>query len=326
MTRVPDDLVSIINSSQKIGLMSHRNGDGDAFGSLLGLRNILLRLGKDVVVFSNELLPDYMSYLEKEVSYKPTENYEKVDLLIGLDLVSVSRFTLPNIFNKAKESNVKTAIIDHHTEGEIHGMVDFAWRKEDSSSTAEMIYWLAEDLEIEIDKTTAQLLLTGLEHDTYFLTNQNVFGQTKEAQKRLHGLGGETEIIRKSVEEISPTKNKVLMDRVGGRILVKNGILFTYITLEDKKEAGLLGQNISSVISSYYDTLKKPRVSIAAEQRDESNIKISMRSNNSEVDVAQLCKEFGGGGHVHASGCEIEGTLEDVLKTDFFDNLFSKIS
>jgi phosphoesterase RecJ-like protein len=326
MIKVPDELLDIIDRSQKIGLITHLNGDGDAFGSLLGLRNILLSRGKEVVVFSNETLPDYMMYLKKEANYAPIENYKKVDLLIGLDSAAINRFTVPEIFIKAKENNIKTAVIDHHTEGEIHGNVNVSWRKEDVSSTAEMIYWLAEALDAKLDKITAQLLLTGLEHDTYFLTNPNVFDPTKEAQKRLWDLGGETEIIRKSVEEISPTKNSILMKRIDSRIISENGILFAYITEEDKKDAGLVGQNISSVISSYYDTLNKPKVSIAAEQRDGDSIKVSMRSNNSDVDVAQICKEFGGGGHVHAAGFEIKGKLEEVLKTNFFEDLFSKIS
>jgi len=40
-----------IRIADKIGLMTHINGDGDAFGSPLGLSGILESLGKEVVVF-----------------------------------------------------------------------------------------------------------------------------------------------------------------------------------------------------------------------------------------------------------------------------------
>lgn len=40
---------------------------------------------------------------------------------------------------------------------------------------------------------------------------------------------------------------------------------------------------------------------------------ISMRSTDEKVDVSQICKEFGGGGHRNASGCTIKGKLRDVF-------------
>ena len=40
-------------------------------------------------------------------------------------------------------------------------------------------------------------------------------------------------------------------------------------------------------------------------------IKVSFRSRET-VDVCQVAKTFGGGGHVQAAGCEIQGALEDV--------------
>lgn len=326
MIKAPEEIISAIKESHKIGLMTHLNGDGDAFGSLLGLRNILKNIGKEVVIFSNEDLPEYFDYIAKDIDYKNQDKYEKVDLLIGLDLVSPKRFTIPVIFEEARKNSVNVAIIDHHTEGEIHLIADYLWRVQKVSSTAELVYWLSLQLGLSLDKVTAQLILIGLETDTYFLTNKNVFDSTIEAQKGLCEFGGDTEIIKKGVLESSPTNNIALMKKIMDRVIIRDKIIFTYITLEDKKEAGLAGQNISSVIASHLDTLKKPKVSIAAEQRTDDVIKFSMRSNNSATDVAAVSKEFGGGGHVHAAGFEISGNIEKIIQADFINELFAKIS
>ena len=42
---------------------------------------------------------------------------------------------------------------------------------------------------------------------------------------------------------------------------------------------------------------------------------ISMRSNNTKIDVNEICKKYGGGGHRNAAGCSIPGTniLEDIF-------------
>ena len=50
---------------------------------------------------------------------------------------------------------------------------------------------------------------------------------------------------------------------------------------------------------------------IILKEKEEGVFKISMRSA-SEIDVSEICRKFGGGGHVKAAGCTLEGRLEDV--------------
>lgn len=323
-----NDLKKVVNEvegASTIGLMTHVSGDGDAFGALLGLRNVLEKLGKKVILFSNESLPDYLIHLKKEAQYKPTSRYKSMDLLIGLDLPSIKRFTVPAIFEKARNLGVRTLIIDHHTDGDLHQVVDTVWQKTDISSTSEMVYWLAEEMGVELDKTTAQLLLWGLETDTYFLENQNVFKTTHHAQKALWGYGANTEDIKENTKKTSPSQNAILMARILPRMVNKDGVVYTYITAEDKKKSKVR-EAISSAISNYLDYHYKPRVSFVAEQRAKGIIKVSMRSNHSDVDVSEICKKYGGGGHVRASGFELTGQVEDFINGKGLKELLTKIT
>jgi len=54
-------------------------------------------------------------------------------------------------------------------------------------------------------------------------------------------------------------------------------------------------------------------VGITLKEREPNVFKISMRSSD-RVDVAAICKQFGGGGHIKAAGCLIEGTAEEVIQ------------
>ena len=47
------------------------------------------------------------------------------------------------------------------------------------------------------------------------------------------------------------------------------------------------------------------------EHRDKEGFKLSVRTTE-EADASAFCRQFGGGGHVRAAGCEIDGTLEEV--------------
>ena len=46
--------------------------------------------------------------------------------------------------------------------------------------------------------------------------------------------------------------------------------------------------------------------------------KVSMRSNG-VVDVAKVAAYFGGGGHVKAAGCSMQGSVYDVINSLTYD-------
>ena len=45
---------------------------------------------------------------------------------------------------------------------------------------------------------------------------------------------------------------------------------------------------------------------------DTQRFKVSLRSNG-KVDVSEIAVYFGGGGHVRAAGCELCGSVYDVI-------------
>ena len=53
---------------------------------------------------------------------------------------------------------------------------------------------------------------------------------------------------------------------------------------------------------------------ITIREKEDGVFKISVRTNEG-VDASAYCAVFGGGGHIAASGCTIEGTLEQVKTT-----------
>jgi phosphoesterase RecJ-like protein len=305
-------VLGFINEANAIGLITHVHGDGDAFGSLLSLRNILEKMGKKVILFSDEPLPKYLEYRQAEARYQPSDSYKKTDLLIGLDIAGKKRFTVPEVLEKSLESGTKTIIIDHHAEGDIYDVVDFAWRKTDISSTSEMVYWLAKEVGLDLDKETAEFLLWGIETDTYFLANPNVFETTMEAREDLLAHGASAEDIKENSRAVSPTSNEEFMKLIHGRIKKnkEKNLAFTYATIKDKDRFGF-DAPVSSAVASNLDFFLKPRVLIVIEERGPGSLKVSMRSNHSDVDVAKISKEYGGGGHVKAAGFEAKGRMPD---------------
>jgi len=53
-------------------------------------------------------------------------------------------------------------------------------------------------------------------------------------------------------------------------------------------------------------------VAVFFEELPEQKIRISMRSKDPRVDVCKICAQFGGGGHILASGARVAGSLAEV--------------
>ena len=97
-----------------------------------------------------------------------------------------------------------------------------------------------------------------------------------------------------------------------------DGIVWTELTIADRKASGYTGNDdadLISVISSIDDA----DVAIIFTEQNKSKTKVSWRGLKTNVDVAQIACQFGGGGHKAAAGAEFSGSLaqarERVLET-----------
>ena len=55
------------------------------------------------------------------------------------------------------------------------------------------------------------------------------------------------------------------------------------------------------------------QIGIVLKEREENVFRISMRSAD-WVNVSAICQTLGGGGHMKAAGCTIEGTAEEAKR------------
>ena len=60
------DLKELLSSPKKIAIVSHRNPDGDAYGSCLALYHYLLKFQHNVSVVSPNDCPDFLKWLPSQ--------------------------------------------------------------------------------------------------------------------------------------------------------------------------------------------------------------------------------------------------------------------
>jgi phosphoesterase RecJ-like protein len=88
-------------------------------------------------------------------------------------------------------------------------------------------------------------------------------------------------------------------------------VAWVYVTLEDVVQTGASSEDLDGLVN-YPRNIEGVEVGMLFKEREHDQIKASFRSGG-HVDVAQIAKSMGGGGHARAAGCTLYGKLDDVI-------------
>lgn len=305
----------IISDYNNFAIVSHTSPDGDSMGSMLALYSILSIEGKHVDMFIDDVLPERYSFLPFFELVKPFNGSKNYDCLFALDCGD------PERLGKCKEhiSKAKAVInIDHHISNYMYGTVNILEIK--ASSTGEMLYDIFADNNYEINKDTALCLYTSILTDTGGFKYSNTTSNTLKVAGNLIDTGIDFSEIysiiydRKSIEQVK------LMSRVISTLdmALDNRVALLSLFPNMLKECGAKEEDASEFINISRD-IDGVEVAVFIKEKASQSFRISLRSK-SKVDVRRIAERFGGGGHVRAAGCTIEGNYE-VVKNIIIDEI-----
>jgi len=302
------NLLKEIGEGKKIGISGHVRPDGDCIGSCLATYNYLKNTGKDFDITLFLQAPadvfDFLPNRDKvDTSFVGINDF---DVYIALDSGDLNRIgDAEPFFRKAK----KTICIDHHMSNGGYGDVSLV--VPDASSTCEVLFDVFE--KEYIDEAVATCLYTGIIHDTGVLQYSNTSKKTFDIVGELKTFDINTsKIIDETFYQKTYIQNMIL-----GRVLTES------ILLMDGK---IIAGSVSQKLMRFYDAkptdlegivnqllyTKGVEVAIFMHEIRSTEYKVSMRSNG-KVNVADIAVFFGGGGHIRAAGCMMNGTYYDVL-------------
>lgn len=295
-----------INNAKNILITAHVNPDGDAIGSSFGLALILRNMGKNVYVIKNDDFPTNIEFMYDDSIYYNNQ-FEYIDLFIATDSADILRIgNSIEYFNKAKD----TAVIDHHITNTGYSNNDIIRL---SSSACEIITEIFLDSEITIPKEAANYLYLGILTDTYRFQYSASTSNTLRVAADLIDLGADKDFIHDNLyERFDPNylflQTEVIKNAtwIGDKIItakISKALIDKY-NLDFDKAEGLV---------SLLRTIDGVELSAIAKEDSDTQSKLSFRSQNI-VDVSKIAKEFGGGGHMRASGATVQGSLDEVFE------------
>ena len=210
------------------------------------------------------------------------------------------------VFEKAD----RRLVVDHHRTNPYFGDENVV---DGGAAAVCEILWRLFDRQY-VDRAVAQCLYTGLVHDTGNFSHSNTSAQVLSIGAELISLGvNASEIVEKTVSTVTFVQNKILGRALERAQLALSGALaWTLITQEDIAETGAKTSDFEGIVDRLRNT-EGTKAAMFLYESAPGRYKVSLRSGE-ELDVSRIAVKFGGGGHLRAAGCEIEGGREVVMK------------
>lgn len=318
----------LLSTPKNVVLVAHKNPDGDAIGSTLGMQHYLVQNGHTVTTVLPNDVPSFLGWLpgvETVLKYDKQNKQskralEQAQIVFVLDFNAFHR--VGDDMQKALEQFDGTFImIDHHQQPD--PISEYIYSDTSICSTCQMVYHFIEmmgDLNL-VNSNVATSLYTGIMTDTGSFRFPSTTSTTHKIIGDLIERGANNAKIHDNVFNASSYSRLQLMGVALTNLKILPDYHTAYITLSqeelDKHDyqkgdtEGLVNYGLS-IKGIYFAT-------IFIEDIEQGIIKISFRSKG-KFSVNQFSrKHFNGGGHDNAAGGKSLSSLGET--TDRFLSL-----
>ncbi|PIR52678.1 hypothetical protein COU76_05185 [Candidatus Peregrinibacteria bacterium CG10_big_fil_rev_8_21_14_0_10_49_10] len=304
----------LFEKAKRILCVCHRNPDGDAVGSLLGMGMLLEGAypGKSVQFHCKDPAPDSFSFLPGVHRMQGAPDLLEGDVVVFLDCAEPKQTDLHESHPQLFDKTYLTINIDHHPTNTQFADLNFI--VPDAASASEIVVECADILGWQLDSDIATCLLTGVYTDTGGLLHSNTTAKVYRTVARLLRAGARQQEIVQAVFRRATVSTLKLWGRVLEKITVtEEGGAISALTKGDFRATGAEYSALTGAID-YVNAVPGMRFSLILSERDDGVVKGSLRTLRDDVDVAKMAGKFHGGGHRKAAGFSLQGRLQPEVR------------
>jgi phosphoesterase RecJ-like protein len=304
------EVAELLKTLERVAVTTHVGADGDAIGASAALVRLMRSLGAAAVFCHAEEVPNYLRWLLPDEAFR--------ELPAGHDLLVVDTSRADRTGVPVPEAGARLNL-DHHEDNPLYAEFNLVNPK--AAASAEIVVDLYAELGARIDKETAEALYAGIRTDTGDFRFRNISPRAHEMVADLLRAGVVPAEVherinrRGSVEQLNIVGISLASARRYGEVLIStvdnSDYARTGATELDSKEA--------------IDQLRSVEgVDVVAHLREvPEGTKGSLRSET--VDVGEIARLFGGGGHRLAAGYTRRGLRPLEAKEELLAALVGRV-
>lgn len=311
------NFLEFIKDKKNICIIQAENPDGDSMGSAIALDYLLK--DAEVSLYCPVDVPKYLHYfpdwsrVTNEFDYR-ADGYIIVDTAAAILLSKL----LDDAAIRNRLYSAPVFVIDHH---ETEDDLDFPHDKiiEVRPACSELIFEIARENKMEIDKPAAEAIMQGIMSDTLGLTSTAVTARTFEITAELTKLGanvGELEDQRREFMKKSPRILDYKADLIKRIDYSLDGSLATvHIPWDDIREFSD-EYNPNVLILEELRLVEGVKVAVAIKTYPDGKVTGKIRCAPGVAIAEKIAGYFGGGGHEYAAGFRTYDTTYDEVVAD----------
>ncbi|MCQ2472128.1 MAG: bifunctional oligoribonuclease/PAP phosphatase NrnA [Clostridia bacterium] len=305
MIDTPSSAAEILRAQDNILILVHGHPDGDTLGCGYSLCRALISMGKKAAVRCSDEIPkkfDYLSNGIEDLSFDP-------EFIVSVDVADAA---LLGKKNKELYGDKVDLSIDHHGSNRIFAKKTLLDDK--AAAACEIMLDVIKALGVEITKDIANCIYTGLSTDTGCFRYSNVTPRTMRMGAEMIEAGADNAAINTVMFE-TKTKTYVALEKLclaGMETYFDERFALITVTQEMFRLSGS-DESECDAIASLPRQIEGVVIGATLREKADGTFKVSMRTH-APADAAAICAEMGGGGHMRAAGCQLDGPLENAKK------------
>ena len=305
-----NDVIRKLEPLDEVVIISHFRPDGDAIGSTLALGLALQGMGKRVHLWNEDAMPARYAFLEGAdlLQRTPAELPAGVQAFVCVDTGDLKRIGEAGMALFAQAPI--TLNIDHHETNTHYAQTNLV--DGDAAACGCVIYRLLRTWGAPITPAIAAALYAAISTDTGSFQFSSTTPEVMHMAAELIEAGVDVgEINRRIYQELPLSALVVQREVLNHMVIEEHGAISHYSMPAGRKaELGLSMEDTKDLVD-IIRVVAGVRVSIIFEDLENGLIRMSLRSKDPRINVAELASLFGGGGHAMAAGIRMRGELAE---------------
>jgi bifunctional oligoribonuclease and PAP phosphatase NrnA len=308
-------IAEAIREHDRYLVTTHENPDGDALGSLLAAKLTLEQLGKDVVIYlagDTPLPREYQFMNLGELARKPPADANE-RVVLAVDCANERRLGPdPSLLERA----LLVIDIDHHHDNSRFGQ--FNHIEADASSTGEIMRDLIGELDVKLTPEIAEALYIAIVTDTGRFQYANTTSKALRVAAELVEAGADVHRVFQGIyENVAFAKLKLIAKALDhARVFEGGRVIVSHLERKDFDAVGA-EEPYSEGIIDYLRAVEGAEIAALIREPPTQNgptRRVSLRTTTEGIDVSQIARKSGGGGHQMAAGFSSEASVDDITE------------
>lgn len=308
-------IMRTLRAARKVVLITHVNSDADGIGSQAAITAWLESIGIEVAVINPSPVPPHLSFLlpRHDITLdlgdpRAEEWIREADLAVVLDTSEANRIAPLD----RRLHDLPVIVIDHHPPGPTvlgDGIQDTR-----AAATGELVYDLITLAGDGWPPAAVIGVYVALVSDTGSFRFSNTSPRAHAIAAEMLARGVDPEALFQKLFAVTPLRRIELLREALAHLHhdPEGGITWMLVPREITERLGSTPEDYEGLIE-HARSIEGTHVALLFRETGPQETKLSLRSSGA-TNVNRVARQFGGGGHVKASGATVSLGLEEAVR------------